>query len=143
MSKRTNIFDCCLIQLPKIGNRNGFITAINNGTELPFSIRRVFYLYDIPAGESRGSHAHRECHQFLIAASGSFEVMVDDGRVKKTFSLNQPELGLHIPPGIWASEQNFSAGSICLVMASHIYAEEDYLRDYTEYINFKKTVYEK
>lgn len=135
---KNRVFDCTLIELPKIKNRVGNITVIENSIEIPFDIKRIFYLYDIPGGEDRGAHAHRECHQFLIAASGSFEVQLDDGIVKKTVMLNQPYRGLHIPPGIWASELNFSSGAICLVMASHNYAESDYLRNYQEYIKYKK-----
>lgn len=131
-----SIFNAQLIHMPKIGDRNGQITAVNSLQELPFEIKRIFYLYDIPAGESRGAHAHKECHQFLIAASGSFEVMVDDGKTKKVFSLNQPHIGLHIPPGIWASELNFSSGAICIVLASHEYNESDYLRSYEEFLKF-------
>ncbi len=138
MRERITAHECQLIHLPKIGDRNGQITPVSNGQEIPFEVRRVFYLYDIPAGESRGAHAHRECHQFLVAASGSFEVMVDDGRIKKVFSLNQPHIGLHVPPGIWASEQNFSSGAICLVLASHDYHESDYIREYGEYLNHVK-----
>ena len=93
-------------------------------------------MYDIPAGEDRGAHAHKKCHQFLVAASGAFEVEVDDGTNKKTFSLNQPNLGLHVPPGIWAAELNFSSGSICLVLASHPYQENDYIRDYETFKNY-------
>tara|TARA_B110000114_G_scaffold72816_1_gene77168 strand:+ start:15 stop:425 length:411 start_codon:yes stop_codon:yes gene_type:complete len=134
---KKTVFDCSLIELPRIQNRSGNITTIENNIEIPFSIKRIFYLYDIPGGESRGAHAHKECHQFLIATSGSFEVQLDDGKVKKTVMLNQPYRGLHIPPGIWASEVNFSSGAICLVMASHTYDEKDYLRDYNAFINYK------
>ncbi len=137
MSKPT-VFDCSLIYLPQVGNRNGHITAINNEHEVPFSIKRVFYLYDIPGGESRGAHAHKECHQFLVAASGSFEVLLDDGKTKRQVMLNRPDIGLHIAPGIWASEINFSSGSICLVLASHEYDENDYIRDYFQFIEFVK-----
>jgi len=129
------VFDCSLIELPRIRNRSGNITPVENNVEIPFKVQRIFYLYDIPGGESRGAHAHRECHQFLIAASGSFEVQLDDGKVKKTVMLNQPYRGLHIPPGIWASEVNFSSGAICLVMASHNYSESDYIRDYTIFLD--------
>ena len=101
MKNKISIADCKLISLPKIGDRTGQITAVNNNVEVPFEINRVFYLYDIPAGEDRGAHAHKECHQFLVAASGAFDVEVDDGINKKTFSLNQPNLGLHVPSGIW------------------------------------------
>ena len=131
------VYDCSVIQLPKIANRQGNITPIRGGDNLSFDIKRVFYSYDIPGGESRGAHAHKECHQFLIAASGSFEVLLDDGINKRTVLLNRPFYGLHIPPGIWASEQGFSSGSICLVLASHPYEADDYIRDYEEFLRFK------
>lgn len=133
-----SVYDCSVIELPRIGDRNGSITAINNSLEIPFEVNRVFYLYDIPGGESRGAHAHKECHQFLIAATGSFEVELFDGAVRRTVSLNRPNIGLHIPPGIWASEINFSSSSICLVLASHTFNENDYLRDREKYLNFLK-----
>ena len=131
---RTSVYDCSVIELPRIGDRNGSITAINNLVQIPFDVNRVFYLYDIPGGESRGAHAHKECHQFLIAATGSFEVELFDGKVRRTVALNRPNIGLHIPPGIWASEVNFSSSSICLVLASHTYDEGDYLRNEKEFI---------
>lgn len=134
---KKTVFNCSLIELPRIQNRSGNITAIENNVEIPFEAKRIFYLYDIPGGESRGAHSHKECHQFLVAASGSFEVQLDDGKVKKTVMLNQPYRGLHIPPGIWASEVNFSSGAICLVIASHSYDESDYIRDYNEFLKFK------
>jgi dTDP-4-dehydrorhamnose 3,5-epimerase-like enzyme len=130
---KLTVYDCNLIRLPKIGDRNGAVTAINNSEEIPFDVKRVFYLYDIPGGESRGAHAHKQCHQFLIAASGAFEVLLDDGNIQRIVQLNNPYSGLHIPPGIWASEINFSSGAVCLVLASHLYSEQDYLRDYEHY----------
>ena len=136
MKNNITVFDCNLLHLNQIGDRNGHITAINNNVELPFAIKRIFYLYDIPGGESRGAHAHKECHQFLVAASGSFEVLLDDGKTKRQVLLNRPDLGLHIPSGIWASEINFSSGSICLVLASEVYDEKDYIRSYDEYLKF-------
>jgi hypothetical protein len=132
------VFNCSVIMLPRIKNRAGNITPVHNSIELPFEVKRVFYLYDIPGGESRGAHAHKECHQFLIAASGSFEVLLDDGKTQRLVQLNRPYHGLHIPPMIWASEINFSSGSICLVMASEGYNENDYLRNYDSYINLRK-----
>ena len=132
---RTSVYDCSVIELPRIGDRNGSITSINNCIEIPFEVNRVFYLYDIPGGESRGAHAHKECHQFLIAATGSFEVELFDGKVRRTVALNRPNIGLHIPPGIWASEVNFSSSSICLVLASHQYDERDYIRHIDKYIS--------
>ena len=138
MLRNNTIDDCSLIELPKIKNRAGNITAIENNINIPFVVSRVFYLYDIPGGEDRGAHAHKECHQFLVAASGSFEVQLDDGNEKKTVMLNQPYRGLHIPPGIWASEINFSSGAICLVLASDKYDEKDYIRNYNEFLKVKK-----
>ena len=135
---KISVSDCSVIELPKIGNRAGSLTSIQNSIEIPFDIKRIFYLYDIPGGKDRGAHAHIECHQFLIAGSGSFDVLLDDGKSKKLVTLNQPYKGLHIPPGIWASEINFSSGSICLVLASHKYDEKDYIRDYKEFLNYKK-----
>lgn len=136
MQNKNNVFECNLLHLKQIGDRNGHITAVNNSNEIPFAVKRIFYLYDIPGGESRGAHAHKECHQFLVAASGSFEVLLDDGVTKRQVLLNRPDLGLHIPPGIWASEINFSSGSICLVLASHEYSELDYIRGYNEYLKY-------
>ena len=136
---RATIFDCTLIYFPKLGDRVGKITPINNYTEVPFEVKRVFYLYDVPSAESRGAHAHKKCHQVLIAARGAFEVLVDDGISKRLFQLNQPNIGLHIPPGIWASEINFSGGSICLVLASELYDESDYIRDYEELLKWNKS----
>ncbi len=134
------VFDCSLIHLSQLGDRNGHITVVHNKKEIPFDIKRIFYLYDIPGGESRGAHAHILCHQFLIAVSGSFEVLLDDGNTKRQVMLNRPNLGLHIPPGIWASEINFTSGSVCLVLASHNYDESDYIRDYDEYISYLKAL---
>lgn len=131
------VFDCSVITLPKIQSRSGNITPVHNSTEVPFNINRVFYLYDVPGGESRGAHAHHICHQFLIAASGSFEVLLNDGKIQRLIQLNRPYLGLHIPPLIWASEINFSSGAICLVLASEKYNSVDYIRDYTSFLSFR------
>ncbi|HET8804248.1 MAG TPA: FdtA/QdtA family cupin domain-containing protein [Aequorivita sp.] len=137
-SLHNKVYDCTLVELPKHYNEKGNITAINNGEGIiPFDIVRVFYLYDIPSGESRGAHAHHKCHQFLIAASGAFEVLLDDGKTKRLVQLNSPSMGLHIPPGIWASEINFSSGSICLVFGSEEYNENDYIREYEDYMSFR------
>ncbi|MCR4030909.1 MULTISPECIES: sugar 3,4-ketoisomerase [Flavobacterium] len=137
MQCENSVFECNLLHLNQKGDRNGHITAINNSEEIPFIVQRIFYLYDIPGGESRGAHAHKECHQFLVAASGSFEVLLDDGKTKRQVLLNRPDLGLHIPPGIWASEINFSSGAICLVLASHQYSETDYLREHDEFLKYR------
>lgn len=138
--QNNTVFNCSLIYLPKIGDRNGNITAVNNLKEIPFDITRVFYLYDIPGGVSRGAHAHKECHQFLVAPGGAFEVLIDDATVRRHVQLNRPDMGLHIPPGIWASEINFSSGSICLVLVSHKFDENDYLRDYQVFCDWKKNL---
>ncbi len=132
------VFDCSLIHLPKIHFGEGNITVVENLKEIPFKVKRVFYLYDIPGGESRGAHAHKTCHQFLVAASGAFEILLDDGKVQRQVLLNRPYMGLHIPPGIWASEMNFSSGSICLVLASELYSAEDYIREYQLFLEHKK-----
>ncbi|TDS13689.1 sugar 3,4-ketoisomerase [Sphingobacterium paludis] len=136
MAKAT-IFECAVLDLGKINSESGNITVIENN-DFPFEVKRVFYLYDIAGGESRGAHAHKACHQFLVAASGSFEVTLDDGRYKRQIFLNRPNIGLHIPPGVWASEVNFSSGAICLVFASHHYDERDYIRDYSAYLDYIK-----
>lgn len=136
--KKSTIFDCNIIELPKIYNPSGNITPVNNNLEIPFPIKRVYYLYDVPGGEGRGGHAHKELHQFIIAASGSFDLIVDDGRVKRTFHLARPYMGLYMPSGLWRELDNFSSGSICLVLASHEYNEKDYIRDYKEFFNWKK-----
>lgn len=134
---RNTVYDCSVIELPKVSNRAGNITPVHGNINVPFDVKRVFYTYDIPGGEARGAHAHKECHQFLVAASGSFEVVLDDGVNKRTVLLNRPFYGLHIPPGIWAAEQGFSSGAICLVLASEKYDEADYIRDYNEFLKYK------
>lgn len=141
MSKRmlnegVSVFDCSLCELNKMHDPEGNLTFMYENVHVPFPINRVFYSYDIPGGEDRGAHAHKECHQFIIAASGSFEVVLDDGVNKRTVLLNRPFWGLHVPPGIWASEQGFSSGSICLVLASHGYDAEDYIRNYDDYLKY-------
>ncbi len=135
--KNSSLADCRILDVEKVLNRSGNISFLNNDGHLPFQIQRVFYLYDIPGGESRGAHAHKKCHQFLVAASGSFEVLVNDGVDQKIFQLNRSNVGLYIPPGIWASEINFSSGSVCLVLASDLYDASDYIRDYNELLNYK------
>ncbi len=134
MRNKISVFDCAVIDLGKINFSEGNLTVVENNSTFPFDVKRVFYLYDIAGGESRGAHSHLECHQFLIAASGSFEVSLDDGTYKRQVFLNRPNIGLHIPPGIWASEENFSSGAICLVLASHDYNENDYIRNYEEFL---------
>ena len=136
--KKGSVYDCSIIELKKISNRTGNITPVTNNINIPFEVKRVFYIYDIPGGEDRGAHAHKECHQFLIAASGSFEIEMDDGTNKRTVVLNLPYYGLHVPTGIWAAEKSFSSGAVCLVLTSEKYSEEDYIRKYNDYINYLK-----
>lgn len=138
MINKISVFNCSVIDLGKISFEEGNLTVVENNGSFPFEVNRVFYLYDIAGGESRGAHSHYECHQFLIAASGSFEISLDDGTFKRQVFLNRPNIGLHIPPGIWASEVNFSSGAICLVLASHQYNENDYIRNYNTFLNYRK-----
>lgn len=137
MKNKFTVFDCSLIHFPKIHNRAGNITPLQNNIEIPFAVQRVYYLYDIPGGESRGAHAHRTLEQLIIAASGSFDVTLDDGTNKKTVQLNRPYFGLHVLPGMWRDISNFSSGAICLVLASGLYNAADYIRDYTEFKAYK------
>lgn len=123
--------------LPRIQTDAGSITALNNGRDIPFDIKRVYYLYDVPGGVERGGHAHKELQQMIVAASGSFDVILDDGKMKKTVTLNRPYVGLYLVPGIWRELVNFSSGAICLVLASDVYKEEDYIRDYKEFFKSK------
>ncbi len=123
------------INLPKIVDLRGNLTFIESNRHIPFDIKRVFYLYDIPTGEDRGAHAHKELHQFLICLSGSFDVSLDNGKQNGIVHLNRPWMGLHIPPMIWASEINFDSGSVCLVLASDYYDENDYIRNYSQFID--------
>jgi len=136
INKRYSVFDCHIIHFPKIHNRAGNITPLQNNIDIPFEIKRVYYLYDIPGGESRGAHGHKNLQQVIIAATGSFDVTLDDGVNKKTVQLNRPYFGLHINPGMWRDISNFSSGAICLVLASEVYDENDYLRDYSEFLTF-------
>lgn len=138
MSKNATIDDCRIIDLRKIHDPRGNLTPIEGEVDVPFVIKRIFYLYDVPGGESRGAHAHYKDNQFLIAASGAFEVMVDDGVTKKVFTLNRSYYGLLVPPGIWSAEQNFSSGSVCLVLTDNSFDANDYIRDYDEYLKWKK-----
>jgi uncharacterized RmlC-like cupin family protein len=131
------VFDCSLITLEKVKNRAGNLSPIEGLKDIPFEIKRVFYIYDIPGGESRGAHAHKECHQLLFAVSGSFDVVVQDGLNHRRITLNRPNIGLYVPPKIWAAETNFSSGAICLVITSHDYNENDYIRNYEEYLLLK------
>jgi len=135
--KTTSIDDCTILTLPKIHNRAGNLTALNNSIDIPFDTKRVYYLYDIPGGETRGGHAHKSLQQLIVAVSGSFDITLDDGHNRKTITLNRPYFGLHIVPGIWRDLSNFSSGAICLVLASEKYEADDYIRDYEEFLREK------
>lgn len=128
-----NIQDCKIIELPKEEDPRGSLTYIYKQVQVPFDINRVFYIYDVPAGKDRGAHAHRECWQFIIAASGALKVTVNDGENEQVVNLDRPFFGLLVPPGIWAHEHSFTSGALCLVLASHPFDENDYIRDYDEY----------
>lgn len=133
------ISDCKIIDLPKITDMRGNLSFIEGGRHIPFDIRRVYYLYDVPGGASRGGHGHKKLCQLMIAISGSFTVLLDDGVQRKTYTLNRPYEGLIICPMIWRELDNFSSGSVCVVMASEQYDEEDYYRDYASFIEGVRT----
>ena len=131
--KNSCVYNCTMIELDKHHHEKGNITVVENDITVPFDVKRTYYLYDVPGGESRGGHAHRELSQLIIAASGSFTVTLDDGNVRRTFLLNRPYQALLIVPGIWRTLDDFSSGSVCLVLASHCYDESDYIRNYQEF----------
>lgn len=126
--------DCRIIDLPKITDVRGNLSFVEGGNHVPFDIRRIYYLYDVPGGASRGGHGHKKLYQLMIAIAGSFDVLLDDGRGHKTYTLNRPYQGLVICPMIWRELDNFSSGSVCMVMASELYDEDDYYRDYVGFI---------
>jgi len=128
-----NIDQCKIIDLPKISDPRGNLTFVEAGNHIPFDIQRVYYLYDVPGGAERGGHAHKELHQLIIAMAGSFDVVLDDGINKKRFHMNRSYYGLYVPKMIWRELDNFSSGSVCMVLASNKYEEDDYYRDYSEY----------
>lgn len=136
--KSNSIYDCVILPLSKVHNRAGNLTVVEGRKNFPFDIRRVYYLYDIPGGETRGGHAHKELFQLIVAASGSFNVLLDDGQNKKVVTLNRPDYGLLIVPGIWRELLEFSSGAVCLSLASNKYSENDYLRDYVQFTEFRK-----
>jgi hypothetical protein len=124
-----------IINLPRIPDPRGNLTFIEGERHIPFPIRRVYYLYDVPGGESRGGHAHKQLQQFIIAASGSFDVLVDDGRQRKRFFLNRSYYGLYLPCMVWRELENFSSGSVCVVLASEVFEESDYYRDFQQFLD--------
>ncbi len=131
------IDDCKLVNLPKIDDPRGSLTFIEGGNHIPFDIARVYYLYDVPGGSERGGHAHKGLSQLIIAMSGSFDVLLDDGRQKKRFHMNRSYYGLYVCPMIWRELDNFSSGSVCMVLASNRYDEADYYRDYNDFLRAK------
>ena len=138
MLSKNTVSDCHLVNLSKIPSLKGNITVVENEKNITFKIKRIYYLYDVPSGISRGGHAHYQLEQYIVAASGSFDVFLDDGMNKKRYFLNNPNTALHIVPGLWRSLENFSSGSICMVLASMTYDESDYIRNYNDFIKEKK-----
>lgn len=136
--KNSSVYNCNVIPLSKIHNRAGNITIVEGDINVPFPIKRIYYLYDIPSGENRGGHAHIELYQLIVATSGCFDVLLDDGINKKIVRLDRPNYGLMVVPGIWRELMEFSSGAVCLVLASMKYDDADYLRDYSEFKIFKK-----
>ena len=135
---KSSVQDCKLIELDRHHSpRKGDICVVENGITVPFDVKRVYYLYDVPGGVERGGHAHKELQQLLVALSGSFTVILDDGQEKRSFFLNRPNKALYITPGIWRVIDDFSSGSVCMVLASDLYSPDDYIRDYGEFVLFK------
>lgn len=135
---KSSVYDCSLIELDRHHSpRKGDISVVENGITVPFDTKRIYYLYDVPGGVNRGGHAHKALKQLIVAASGSFTVVLDDGAVKRSFVLNRPYMGLYVVPGIWRVLEDFSSGSVCLVLASEKYDADDYIRDYDEFLKFK------
>ncbi len=135
-----NVYDCNIIEIDKHhSDSKGNISVVENGDTVPFDVKRMYYLYDVPGGVSRGGHTHKELSQFIIAASGSFTVTLDDGRVKRAYTLNRPYQGLLVKPGVWRNLDDFSSGSVCLVLASEKYDESDYIREYDEFLEYRRT----
>lgn len=135
----SRIEQCKIIDLPKITDPRGNLSFIEGGRHIPFEIKRVYYLYDVPGGSDRGSHAHKKLHQFIVAMSGSFDVVLDDGKEKKRFHLNRSYYGLYVCPMMWRDLDNFSSGAVCMVLASEHYDEADYIRDYQQFVNLVGT----
>ena len=133
-----SILDSKIIQLPKIQEQRGNLTSLESDPHIPIEIKRVYYLYDVPAGSSRAAHGHKALHQLMIAMSGSFDVTLDDGSEKKTFHLNRSYFGLYIPPMMWRDLDNFSSGAVCMVLASEYYDEQDYFREYADFLQATK-----
>ena len=127
-----------IIQLPKVLDKRGNLSIIEELKNIPFTIERTYWIYDVPGGESRGGHAYRENEEFIVALSGSFDVILDDGNERKTFSLNRSYYGLYVPKGLWREINNFSTNSLALILSSTVYEEKDYIRDYTDFLKMKR-----
>ena len=137
----TTVYDCTVIELSKHhSDRKGNLSVVENEISVPFDVKRTYYLYDVPGGESRGGHAHKGLHQLIVAVSGSFSVTLDDGSIKRTYTLNRPYQGLLVVPGIWRTLDDFSSGAVCMVLASEGYTEDDYIRSYEDFIRFKESI---
>ena len=132
------IADCKIVELPRFLDTRGNLSFAEQDNQIPFEIKRVYWIYDVPGGENRGAHAHKELSQLIIAVSGSFTVTLDDGMNKRKFFLNRPYVGLYVKPGLWRNLEDFSSGSVCLVLASDIYKTDDYIRDYQDYLEYRK-----
>ncbi len=136
--KKFNVFDNTIIELDKHhSDRRGNLTVVENSSSFPFDVKRVYYLYDVPGGESRGSHAHRNLEQLIVAVSGSFKVTLNDGTYKRTFFLNRPYQGLYVKPGMWRDLEDFSSGAVCMVLASDVYKADDYIRSFNDFLDFR------
>lgn len=130
--------DCRIIELPKVADPRGNLTFVEGGNHIPFEIRRVYYLYDVPGGSDRGAHAHRSLHQFVVAMSGSFDIVLHDGDRQRRFHLNRSYFGLYICPMMWRTLDNFSSGGVCMVLASEVYDAADYIRDYDQFLTLAR-----
>ena len=138
MSSRSTVHDCLIKKIETVRNSFGCVSALTSFDTVPFSIERIYYLYDVPYGAERGEHGHKELEQYFIAVSGSFIVILKDGKKEKSFSLNRPNEALYVAPGMWRQLKSFSVGSACLVLASKPFSEKDYIRNYREFLEYKK-----
>lgn len=141
--EKYSVYDCSVIELDRHhSDRKGNLTVVENGETLPFDVKRVYYIYDVPGGENRGAHAHKQLEQLIVAASGSFTVTLDDGKNKRSFFLNRPYQGLYVKPGLWRDLVDFSSGAVAMVLASEVYQKGDYIRDYQDFLMFRELCYD-
>ena len=141
MPSGTTIYDCSVKKLEKLETQFGYLSALRSFDNIPFSIKRIYYLYDVPSGAERGAHGHKELEQYFVAISGNFTVLLNDGEKEKSFLLNCPNEALYVAPGLWRQLIDFSSGAVCLVLASKDFSEKDYIRDYKEFLEYKKNKY--